>query len=138
MLWSRKHQPTPVLPGKLHGQRNLEGCSPWGHKKWDMTEWLSMSASILFQILFPFELLKSHIKLSRVLCCSHHLSVSLSACPLRIVYFVLNTTTSTLCFEFSALKKKNLPEILILLNSSSLFCVLKLIIESLSSIMRHP
>ena len=27
-------QPTPVLlPGKSHGQRNLVGCSPWGHKK---------------------------------------------------------------------------------------------------------
>ena len=23
---------TPVfLPGKFHGQRSLEGCSPWGH-----------------------------------------------------------------------------------------------------------
>ena len=25
-------EPTPVLlPGKSHGQRNLVGCSPWGH-----------------------------------------------------------------------------------------------------------
>ena len=31
--WSRKWQPTPVfLPGESHGQRNLEGYSPWGHK----------------------------------------------------------------------------------------------------------
>ena len=30
---------TPVfLPGKSHGQRNLTGCSPWGHKESDMTE----------------------------------------------------------------------------------------------------
>ena len=29
----RKWQPTPVfLPGKVHGQRNLVGCSPWGYK----------------------------------------------------------------------------------------------------------
>ena len=29
-LWRRKWQPTPVfLPGKSHGQRNLEACSPW-------------------------------------------------------------------------------------------------------------
>ena len=28
----RKWQPTPVfLPGKVHGQRNLVGCSPWGY-----------------------------------------------------------------------------------------------------------
>ena len=32
--WSRKKQLTPVfLPGKFHGQRSLEGYSPWGHKE---------------------------------------------------------------------------------------------------------
>ena len=32
--WRRKWQPTPVfLPGKSHGQRNLAGYSPWGHKR---------------------------------------------------------------------------------------------------------
>ena len=37
--WRRKWQPTPVfLPGKSHGQRSLEGYSPWGHKELDMTE----------------------------------------------------------------------------------------------------
>ena len=31
--------PTPVLlPGKSHGQRSLEGCSPWGHKGLDTNE----------------------------------------------------------------------------------------------------
>ena len=31
--WRRKWQPTPVfLPGKLHGQRNLAGHSPWGYR----------------------------------------------------------------------------------------------------------
>ena len=35
----REWQPTPVfLPGKSHGQRNLVGYSPWGHKELDMTE----------------------------------------------------------------------------------------------------
>ena len=30
--WRRKWHPTPVLlPGKFHGWRTLEGCSPWGH-----------------------------------------------------------------------------------------------------------
>ena len=31
-LWRKKWQPTPVfLRGKVHGQRSLEGCSPWGY-----------------------------------------------------------------------------------------------------------
>ena len=31
-IWRRKWQPTPVfLPGKVHGQRRLAGCSPWGY-----------------------------------------------------------------------------------------------------------
>ena len=31
---SRKWQPTPIfLPGESHEQRNLAGCSPWGHKE---------------------------------------------------------------------------------------------------------
>ena len=39
--WSRKWQPTPVLSGKAHGQRSLEGYSPWGHNESDTTEWLN-------------------------------------------------------------------------------------------------
>ena len=30
---------TPVVwPGEFHGQRSLEGYSPWGHKESDTTE----------------------------------------------------------------------------------------------------
>ena len=38
--WRKKWQSTPVLlPGQeSHGQRNLAGYSPWGHKEADMTE----------------------------------------------------------------------------------------------------
>ena len=37
--WRRKWKPTPVfLPGEFHGQRNLVGYSPWGHKESDTTE----------------------------------------------------------------------------------------------------
>ena len=37
--WRRKWQPTPIfLPGESHGQENLVGYSPWGHKESDMTE----------------------------------------------------------------------------------------------------
>ena len=37
--WRREWQPTPVfLPGEFHGQRSLEGFSPWGHKESDTAE----------------------------------------------------------------------------------------------------
>ena len=37
----RQWHPTPVfLPGKSHGWRSLEGCSPWGRWGSDTTEWL--------------------------------------------------------------------------------------------------
>ena len=36
--------PTPVLlPGEFHGQRNLVGYSPWGHKELETTEQLTLS-----------------------------------------------------------------------------------------------
>ena len=42
--WRRKLQHTPVfLPGKPHGQRSLEGYSPWGREESDMTEQLPLS-----------------------------------------------------------------------------------------------
>ena len=41
IYWRRQWHPTPVLlPGKSHGRRSLGGCSPWGRKESDMTEWL--------------------------------------------------------------------------------------------------
>ena len=37
----RQWHPTPVLlPGESHRRRSLVGCSPWGHKESDTTEWL--------------------------------------------------------------------------------------------------
>ena len=37
--WRGAWQPTPVfLPEESHGQRSLEGYSPWGRKKSDRTE----------------------------------------------------------------------------------------------------
>ena len=42
-LWRRSWHPTPVfLPGESHGQRRLEGHSPWGHKESDTTEKLTL------------------------------------------------------------------------------------------------
>ena len=44
--WRKAWQPTPVFfPGESHGQRSLAGCSPWGHRESDSTEWLSMHTS---------------------------------------------------------------------------------------------
>ena len=41
LIRRRQWHPTPVLlPGKSHGQRRLDGCSPWGHWGLDTTEWL--------------------------------------------------------------------------------------------------
>ena len=43
----RRWHPTPVLlPGKSHGRRSLVGCSPWGHKESDTTEWLHFHFSL--------------------------------------------------------------------------------------------
>ena len=43
MPWRRKWQPTPVfLPRELHGQKNMVGYSPRGHKELDTTEQLTL------------------------------------------------------------------------------------------------
>ena len=40
------------LPGKYHGQGSPAGCSPWGHKEWDMTEQLSSHTLIVLTCFF--------------------------------------------------------------------------------------
>ena len=46
--WRRECLPTSLfLPGELHGQRSLSGCSPWGLKESDMTERLTLYFTIL-------------------------------------------------------------------------------------------
>ena len=49
-LWCKRRRqwhPTPVLlPGKSHGWRSLEGCSPWGRWGSDMTERLYFHFSL--------------------------------------------------------------------------------------------
>ena len=47
VYWRRQRHPTPVLlPGKSHGSRSLEGCSPWGHWGSDTTERLHFHFSL--------------------------------------------------------------------------------------------
>ena len=36
-----------VLAWKIHGQKSLADCSPWGHKVSDMAEQLSLSLLLL-------------------------------------------------------------------------------------------
>ena len=46
------------LPGKSHGQRSLEGYSPWGHKELDMTEhtclYVCVSMYVCVYIYIPY------------------------------------------------------------------------------------
>ena len=45
--WRREQLPTPVsLPVESHGQRSLEGYSPWGRKELDMTEHTHLLAPV--------------------------------------------------------------------------------------------
>ena len=37
-------------PGDSEGQGNLECCSPWGHKKSDMTEQLNTTTTTIYKI----------------------------------------------------------------------------------------
>ena len=47
-LWRREWKPTPVfLPGEFHGQRSLAGYSPWGCKKSDMIEQLTLTCNLV-------------------------------------------------------------------------------------------
>ena len=51
--WKRTWQPTLVfLSGEFHGQRSLEGYSPWGCKESDTTEVTSHANMLSF---LPFE-----------------------------------------------------------------------------------
>ena len=50
--WRKEWLPTPVfLHGECHGQRTLEGYSPWGCQESDTTERLSFSATYNIQII---------------------------------------------------------------------------------------
>ena len=60
VLWRRKWQPTPVfLPEKFHGQRNLVGYSPWGHKESDTTVLGRMHPQWFNNNALPFSLIRS-------------------------------------------------------------------------------
>ena len=45
-----------ILPGESHGQRSLEGCSPWGRKESDTTEVTAHTFLLISDIMnvFPY------------------------------------------------------------------------------------
>ena len=60
--WRRKWQPTPVfLPGELHGESSLAGCSSCCCKESDTTE--QLSTHIVDRKLFPTVLVAESLKL---------------------------------------------------------------------------
>ena len=53
--WRRKWEPIPVfLPGECHGQRSLEGYSPWSHER--VGQPVQLSRSVVSDSLQPYEL----------------------------------------------------------------------------------
>ena len=70
--WCRKWHPSPVLlPGELHGQRNLAGYSLWGRKESDITEQLNtctLSYICIFHIyiyIYIYKIINEIIKISQ-------------------------------------------------------------------------
>ena len=81
--WRRKWQHTPVfLPGESHGQRSLEGYSPWGHKQSDSTEGLSAQTHMWYE--YQGSVLLTHTS------CGHLWPRKCS------IVFILNTDPSSL------------------------------------------
>ena len=55
ILWRREWQPTSVfLSGEFHGQRSLEGYSPWGCKELDMTKVTWHAHTVIYNVVFTF------------------------------------------------------------------------------------
>ena len=46
LIYRNYCHPPVLLPGKSHGWRSLEGCSPWGGWGSDTTEWLHFHFSL--------------------------------------------------------------------------------------------
>ena len=65
IIWRRQWHSTPVLlPGKFHGQRGLEGCSPWGRWGSDTTERLHFHCSYGTMI---YKIMRSYIQGTQIL-----------------------------------------------------------------------
>ena len=51
-----------ILASRIHGQRSLAGCSPWGHKELDTTEQLTHTHTHTHNLVT--EMMKSSVPLS--------------------------------------------------------------------------
>ena len=77
--WQRKWQPTPgFLPGTLHGHRSLAGCSAWGHKKSDTTEWLSIHDALVGRMTYLKSVTPAQVSLPLV---GAHPTLPTVSCP---------------------------------------------------------
>ena len=93
-MWRRKWQPTPVfLPGEFHGQRNLEGYSPWDCRESHMTEWLTHTRLMYNFICLYFPRFHSLPELLRYFILASH---SVSLIYTFVIQIVLNILHSIL------------------------------------------
>ena len=75
--WRRKWQPTSVfLPGETHGQRNLVGYTPWGHKESETTERLTPSLSFQSWHSSECRVRSTCIRITQNLCLNSQIPVS--------------------------------------------------------------
>ena len=96
ILWRGKWRHTPVsLPGNFHGQRSLEGYSPWGCKQLDTTEWLStLTPGGLHACGLWTSLFKTVLTSKPPITCNHLDFCSISSQPTRVVYFLTYIQTA--------------------------------------------
>ena len=71
------------IPGKFHGQRNLVGYSPWGHKEWDTTDRLH------FHFLFCHK--------GGVICISEVIDISPGHLDSSLCFFQPSVSHDVLC-----------------------------------------
>ena len=58
--WRKAWQPTPILlTGESHGQRNLAGYRPWGHKQLDTTEAIEHARTNRYRVFIFSNVYKS-------------------------------------------------------------------------------
>ena len=109
--WRRKWQSTPVfLPGKSHGQRNLEGYSPWGPKESDMTEHAHKDRRW-----------KANMFISSIYIPDHHLKPSLSTSHLKhLSQSQWPTTSQTLSISSKEKYKSKFLKLLLKQNTTKM------------------
>ena len=93
--WRKAWQPTPAfLPREFHGQRSLEGYSPWGCTELDTVEALSMQET---NSVIPLNKTKTHAPKNPL--CEVVNSLSLHMSRMRLLAY-----TSEMCWVDSSVE----------------------------------